>query len=272
MMIDGLVKLRLKKIICAICFFMPILNALNAATVTEIRELKYLFDVRNVSGTFVMYDVSSDKMSVYNLERAKQQFVPASTFKIVNSIIGLAVGAVKSVDEILPYGNMAQPIKEWERDMGLREAIKISNVPVYQELARRIGLDRMKKGVKALKYGNMEIGNIVDRFWLDGPLKISSIEQAEFLAKLATENLPIKSDIIKSVKEISIQEKIGRSILHGKTGWYTKEKPNIGWYVGWVERGDSVFSFAINIDMICSDDGFKRNQIAKKCLYILGAL
>ena len=33
--------------------------------------------------------------------------------------------------------------------MSLRDAIKASNVPVYQELARRIGLERMRANVRA---------------------------------------------------------------------------------------------------------------------------
>ncbi len=52
-------------------------------------------------------------------------------------------------------------MKEWEHDMGLRDAIKISNVPIYQELARRIGLERMKAGVEKLDYGNKDIGEVV---------------------------------------------------------------------------------------------------------------
>ena len=84
-------------------------------------------------------------MFVSDEARAKKRFTPASTFKIANSLIGLDVSAVKSVDEVLPYGGKPQRIKEWERDMGLREAIKMSNVAIYQELARRIGIERMRK-------------------------------------------------------------------------------------------------------------------------------
>ena len=163
----------------------------SAVSFKEVPELERFFKERNVVGTFVLYDVAADTMLVWNEERAKRRFIPASTFKIANSLIGLDVGAVKDVDEVLPYGGKPQRIKEWEHDMGLREAIKISNVPIYQELARRIGLERMREGVRKLGYGNMEIGNVVDRFWLDGPLKISAVEQTEFLARLAGGKLPI---------------------------------------------------------------------------------
>ena len=73
--------------------------------------------------------------------------------------------------------------------MSLHDAIRISNVPVYQELARRIGLDRMSENLALLDYGNEDTGTIVDMFWLQGPLKISALEQAKFLARLAQERL-----------------------------------------------------------------------------------
>src|SRR5690606_11443426 len=108
---------------------------------SQIPDVEKLFEQAGVTGTFVLYDVDAGKSIVHNRSRARQRFVPASTFKIPNSMIGLAAGAVKSVDEVLPYGGQPQPFDTWERDMGLREAISLSNVPIYQELARRIGLE-----------------------------------------------------------------------------------------------------------------------------------
>ncbi|MBI1919597.1 MAG: class D beta-lactamase [Geobacter sp.] len=243
-----------------------------AATVTEVPELGEHFRKYGLTGTFVLYDLSADTMYVYDRERSGKLFPPASTFKIVNSLIGLDMGAVKSVDEVLPYGSKPQPVKEWEKDMGLRDAIRLSNVPIFQELARRIGLERMAHGVKRLGYGNMEIGGIVDRFWLDGPLAISAVEQAEFLARLAQGKLPIDPKAIAAVKEITLQEQTKDYRLHAKTGWLMSAKPQIGWYVGWIVRGDRIYSFALNIDMANSQDAPKRVSVARECLKALGRL
>ena len=49
-------------------------------------------------------------------------------------------------------------------NMSLRDAIKISNVPIYKKLARRIGMEKMQKGLSALGYGNMKMGEVVDNF------------------------------------------------------------------------------------------------------------
>ena len=104
----------------------------------ESREVGELFKKAGVTGTFVLYDSTSHSYTGYDRARANQRFVPASTFKIPNSLIGLAVGAVINMDEPLPYTGPAEPlIQAWARDMGLREAIALSNVPIYQELARR---------------------------------------------------------------------------------------------------------------------------------------
>lgn len=135
------------------------------------------FAKENLTGTFVVYDVTANQLIGYNYERAQERFIPASTFKISNSLIGLEVGAVKDVDEIFIYDGSPRMFEFWEKDMGLREAIAVSNVPIYQELARRITLEKMNESIQKLNYGNMDIGDKVDMFWLEGPLKISAIEQ-----------------------------------------------------------------------------------------------
>lgn len=263
----------MKQSILALLAWGSLLHSLPARTYQDVPELAKCFQDKGVTGTFVFFDVGTDTMFVSNEARAKKRFTPASTFKIANSLIGLDVGAVKSVDEVLPYGGKPQRIKDWERDMGLREAIKVSNVPIYQELARRIGIERMREGVKKLGYGNMEIGSVVDRFWLDGPLAISAVEQAEFLAKLATGSLPIDPNAMRAVKEITLLEKTDTYALHAKTGWLVgPTPPQIGWWVGWIERDNKVYPFALNIDMLKDEDAAKRIAIGRECLKALGKL
>jgi len=235
-------------------------------------EIEKIFMEANVEGSFVLYDVTEDHFTGYNSQRANKRYIPASTFKIANSLIGLTVGAVKNVDEILPYGGKPQFLKIWEKDMSLRDAIKISNVPIYQELARRIGHAAMREGLIKLEYGNAEVGTVVDRFWLDGPIRISAIEQAEFLARLALLKLPLSQDIQKSVIDIVKLEENVTSVLYGKTGWTTASDPGIGWWVGWVERSGKIYSFALNIDMNNIEEASKRIDLGMASLKALGLL
>jgi len=235
-------------------------------------ELEELFDDAGVGGTFVLYDVSANRLVTHDQARAETRFIPASTFKIPNSLIGLSTGAIEDVDEILPYGGKPQPIKAWEQDMGLREAIKVSNVPVYQELARRIGLERMRENVAGIDYGNREIGTQVDEFWLRGPLKISAVEQAQFLARLAQDELPFSSEVQQSVRQIAKLEQGNGWVLYGKTGWVVTQTSAIGWWVGWVVKDKHIFSFALNIDMPRKADAPKRVELGKASLRILGII
>jgi beta-lactamase class D OXA-50 len=252
------------------------LNAcVSLAQATEWRdspEVAKLFEAAGLQGTFVLYDVAAGHFIGLRRERAETRYIPASTFKIANSLVGLSVQAVQDVDEVLPYGGEPQRFKEWERDMGLRTAIRVSNVPVYQELARRIGLERMRTNVHKLGYGNMEVGDVVDRFWLVGPLQISAVEQAQFLARLAQDQLPLPHPVQAQVREIAKLDQGDGWTLFGKTGWADTYEPDVGWWVGWVQRGDRIYSFALNVDMPNDGDAAKRIGLGKDCLKALGAL
>ena len=226
----------------------------------------------NVAGTFVVYDPRTKKFQGYNRSRAEQRFVPASTFKIPNSLIGLTVGAVENVDEVLPYGGEPQPFEVWENDMQLRRAITLSAVPIYQELARRIGIERMQSYVSLLDYGNENVGTSVDTFWLEGPLAISALEQVIFLADLAQRKLPIEDEAQESVRDILLIEETESYRLFGKTGWENVPEPGVGWWVGWVEANGQVHSFALNIDVKSPEDAGKRIELGKLALREVGLL
>jgi beta-lactamase class D len=225
------------------------------------------------TGTFVLYDLSQQRWLGHNSERAAQRFSPASTFKIPNSLIGLASGAVSSVDEVFyHHDGKTKYLKSWEHDMGLREAIKVSNLPAYQQLARKVGLVEMQRHISRLNYGNTEIGTQVDAFWVNGTLKISAIEQSQFLARLAQGQLPYPAVQQAAVRDISELERGNNWVLYGKTGWTGSKQPSIGWFVGWVEQGGKIYSFAQNMDVPDAKDLPQRLEIAKANLRLYGLL
>lgn len=268
--------IRLKwSVLCTLCFVLMNISITHAdvAGWKESLNVGNLFKSAKINGTFVLYDVTANTYIGYDKTRAETRYIPASTFKIPNSLIGLSVGAVKSVDEILPYRGDPHPfIQAWAKDMGLREAIVLSNVPIYQELARRVGIEHMRENVSKMDYGNKEIGSSVDTFWLKGPLKISAVEQTQFLAKLAQDTLPFPKNYQKSVREIVLLEQGINWKLYGKTGWENAPNQGVGWWVGWVEKEGHVYTFALNMDMQKASDASKRQELGKASLKTIGIL
>jgi beta-lactamase class D len=232
-----------------------------------------LFRKAGVEGTFVLLDERSGELRGYNRSRAEQRFSPASTFKIANALIGLSVGAVPSVDVVIPYTGDANPfMREWLEPMGLRGAMAVSNVPIYQELARRIGLERMGEAIERLGYGNGQIGTNITTFWLRGPLAISAVEQTRVLSALAHRSLPFPRQAQEQVAQITRVDAGPGWSLHAKTGWQNAPGAGVGWWVGWVQKGDQITPFALNLAMAGASDAPKREQLGRASLHVLGLL
>lgn len=225
---------------------------------------------RSAVGCMALFDPGTGVTSLVGQDRAVKRFIPASTFKVPNSLIALEVGAVADEAEIIPYGGLPQPYPTWQHDMSMREAIGLSAVPIYQELARRIGLPRYREWLARLDWGNRDPGDVVDRFWLDGPLEISAVEQTRFLARLARKELPASPRAQEIVAEIIRQETKDGRTLHAKTGICAACKPVVGWWVGWIARPDGVTSFALNMDLQTMADAPKRMAIGREILAAAG--
>jgi beta-lactamase class D len=250
---------------------LPACLSVQAAEWKDSSELARLFRQEGITGTFIVHDLANDRYTVHDRKRAETRYIPASTFKIANSLIGLSTGVVADVDQVLPYGGGPTRRPEWAQDMSLRDAIRVSNVPVYQGLARRIGIERMRTGLRQLEYGNMDPGSVVDVFWLDGPLKISAYEQTVFLDKLVRDALPVPKAAMAAVRAILRQE--GSAELYAKTGWgVPPDGGDIGWWVGWVNKDGKLYTFALNLDIPDDAAGARRVPLGKASLQALGLL
>jgi beta-lactamase class D len=220
-------------------------------------DLKSLFG--EFTGGFCVYDLSTGEYIQYNSEHCKTRFSPCSTFKIPNSLIGLETGVIPDTGFVIPYDSvlhpkdtimaMNEPFKYWYQDLSLKRALKYSCVWYYQELARRVGQEQMKKYVDLLDYGNKDISSGLDTYWLCGSIQISINEQVDFLKRLYLKNLEGFSDKnMDAVKNIMLYETTNDYKLYGKTGggncWDNK---SIGWYVGFVETTTGTKIFAMNI-------------------------
>lgn len=235
------------KIKIKIIFVLLFLISGNSFSQKETDFSKY-FKEQNVDGSFLMYDMNKKEYTAYNLERTEQQFIPASTFKIFNSLTALETGIIPDENFVIEWDSVERNNPQWNHDQNMISAFRNSTVWFYQEIARRIGEDRMKHYIDTVGYGNRDISGGIDRFWLDGGLRISQKEQVEFLKKLYNSNLPFSVRTMDIVKSIMLQEDTLGYKLRIKTGWGNMEGKEIGWLVGWFEVNKNVYVFATNIE------------------------
>jgi beta-lactamase class D len=207
-------------------------------------SLKKYFDENKVEGCFTMLDNTSGEITVYNMQMDTTRFLPASTFKIVNSLIGLQTGVILNDTMTIKWDGVKRPIEAWNKDMGMKEAFKVSCVPYYQEVARRIGADTMKRWIDSLRYGNGKCSGPVDSFWLNNRLKISPDEQLGLMKRLFFGQLPFRQGVQESVRQAMVQEDNTAYKLSYKTGLgFDEQKNAIGWVTGWIEENRHIYFF-----------------------------
>jgi beta-lactamase class D len=243
---------------------------------SEIRDgLAKRFTEAGTNGTFVGYKIDDYLIIASDADRSGQAFLPASTFKIPNSLIALETGVVGDPDkDVFKWDGVKRGIEAWNQDHTLRSAIAASAVPVYQEIARRIGAERMQKYLDLFEYGNRNIGGGIDQFWLTGELRIDPIEQIDFVDRLRRGALPVSKRSQELVRDILPVAKVGEATIRAKSGLLGAElgKPSLGWLVGWAEKGSAHTVFALNLDVREPRHVADRMKLAQQCLIDIGAI
>ncbi|WP_394173464.1 class D beta-lactamase [Guptibacillus hwajinpoensis] len=202
---------------------------------------------RDHEGTFILRDLKKGKTYIYNEEQANKRQTPESTFKVVNALIGLQLGAVRDEYDVKRWDGVERAFDIWNQDHTLGSGMRYSVIWYYQDMARDIGATHMDEWLKKLSYGNKDSIGGIDHFWLDSSLEISPLEQADFIEKLVKEELPFDQTIMKTVKRMMIQEETNGYTLFGKTGTRLSDS-GLGWFVGYIETGDRSYVFATKVD------------------------
>lgn len=193
-------------------------------------------------GVFVALDPEAGALIVSDAALAERRFIPASTFKIPNSLIALETGVADSPAFTLEWDGVERGTS-WDRDHDMASAFAVSAVWYYQELARRIGGARMAEWVEAADYGNADISGGVDSFWLNGELRISPREQVEFLRRVHEGQSPFSPATVEAFLEgVMVVEPRAGLELRAKTGWARSQdfadpsaagfEGHLGWFVG----------------------------------------
>jgi beta-lactamase class D len=247
------------KILYIFLFFGIAFAACSPNNVTVDDSLKKFFDDNHVQGTFGLYNNGNGQFTIYNLPRFKDSaYLPASTFKIVNSLVGLETGKISDEKMVIKWDGVVRKFPggdtatAWNKDLNMTEAFKVSAVPYYQEVARRIGKDTMQFWLDTLGYASrFKKATIskIDTFWLDNSVKITADEQLGLVKKLYFDQLPFQKRSMRVVKEVMLMEKNSNYSLSYKTGMGSLENgKSLGWIIGWVVENQHPYFFALNLD------------------------
>jgi len=230
-------------------------------------SLEKYFKENKTKGCFALLNNNSGKFTIYNLARYRDSaYLPASTFKIVNSLIGLQTGVITNDSMVIKWDGRVREFPAWNKDLSMYEAFRVSAVPYYQEVARRIGKDTMQQWLDTLSYGTKKITTAIDTFWLDHSLKITPDEELGLVKKLYFNQLPFHKRNQEIVKKAMLFEDKPEYSLSYKTGWGrdSNHQIHIGWVVGWIEENNHPYFFVLNLES--ADKSFDMLTVRMKML------
>jgi beta-lactamase class D len=229
----------------------PMLPPLGTPTAAE-RQLDLSADFESHRGTFVLLDPSGVAVR-HEAGRASVPLSPCGTFEIPLALAALQSGL--GTEHELKWDGTKRQLAAWNHDHTLRSALA-ADVPWYwKQVAAKLGQDRVAKTVKAIGYGNGDLGGGLTEFWLMSTLKISADDQVEFLRRLLNRDVPFDAEHVETMKSLLEVTKTSRGVLYGKTGTCTRGTGRAhGWFVGWVENAGQSHVFAANADRVGGEE------------------
>lgn len=230
-------RIRLSFFLLAVIF----ISSCAQTRITDHPEWGKLYEQQGIKNAcFILRDNNHESIHYYNKERCIERFMPASTFKIFNSLVALETAIAPDDRLVIKWDSVPNSRAELDKDMDMKEAFKLSSLWYYQEIARRIGPARMKHYIDTVKYGNMNASGSIDEFWINDSLKISADEQAGFIKRLYFAELPFSERSQRIVKNLMLREQTPGYNLYYKTGTGHIGNKYIYWITGFVERIEHV--------------------------------
>lgn len=212
-------------------------------------------EFKDRDGCFILVEIKSGKtIDQFNMKRCQHRFPPMSTFKIPFVAMGFDSGYFKTVDQKIIWDGKDRGRKASNRNQTPKSFIANSIIWVSRKIINFLGKQSVQNYIDKIDYGNKLVTGDFNNFWLSkGSIKVSAIEQIQFLSKLWLEKLPFSKTAIDLTKQATFDRQIGTLKIFGKTGtgciddWcMTSAGRQLGWYVGVAEAGDKSYAFALN--------------------------
>jgi beta-lactamase class D len=198
---------------------------------------------------------------VKTIGECEERYSPFSTFKVPLAVMGFDAGILTSPDhpkvtfteeinqKYITYHNPEKyPIMHYtKRDHTPQSWMTFSVVWYSRYITHALGKEKFQEYVENFNYGNKDVSGNPGKndglmhAWIEGSLKISPREQAQFIEKLANYELPVSKQAQENTINIIKLETIYDGWqLYGKTGGSME----LGWFVGWIEKEDRRIAFA----------------------------
>ncbi|MHC1737532.1 MAG: penicillin-binding transpeptidase domain-containing protein [Ignavibacteriaceae bacterium] len=227
-------------------------NSVNGNFIIRNELVKY-YDECAVTGSMAVFDSKKNLWILSDSSDIFRETLPASTFKIINSIVSLETGAIKDEHEVLEFNYILDTVfygyrPDTYHDMDMTEAFRLSVVWFYLDLAKRVGKEKFAEYLRECRYGNSDISVDGYDFWNVGNLEISPVGQVNLVRNIFEGVLPFSKRNIEILRRIMLTEETGEYKIYAKTGWTSKDSVNIGWWVGYIQTDDNVYYFANRIN------------------------
>ena len=237
--------------------------ALNASAQTiTIKTYSQLF--KNYEGCFILYNLNEHKVvSEYNPnDDCRQRIAPDSTFKIALSLMAFNQGIINQ-NTVFKWNGKNEENTDWNQDQTPQRWLKYSILWVSQQITPQLGYARIRHYLAAFDYGNQDFSgdsgkrNGLTYAWLGSSLKISAIEQLNFLKSMLSNELPLTDEAVANTKQNLYLGKLDNGAdYYGKTGsgrhgrnerQTNPSKLRDGWFVGFIENGAEHYIFVSNL-------------------------
>ena len=202
----------------------------------------------------LVVDAATGATLVHAGDRCDERLTPASTFKIPLSLIGFDSGILRDASHpAWPYKDEYKTWNDdWKRTTTPRTWLRDSVVWYSQVLTRTLGEAKFQQYVDKLGYGNRDVSGGLTTAWLASSLRISAVEQTEFVRRMIRRELPVSSSAIDRTMAIMPVASSGGWRISGKTGTGFQRRPDsandpdrqVGWFVGWAQREGRSLVFA----------------------------